>query len=80
VQAVDTTAGGDAFIGGLLAALAESGFAEGWHRDTARLGIALAFACRCGAHAVTRPGSYVALPTRGDVDGPVPAEGDRPSS
>ncbi|MFG6157396.1 carbohydrate kinase [Halomonas sp. 1390] len=67
VQAVDTTAGGDAFIGGLLAALAEHGFEEGWHRDTARLEATLAFACRCGAHAVTRPGSYVALPTRADL-------------
>ncbi|MFG6177092.1 carbohydrate kinase [Halomonas sp. THAF12] len=67
VDPVDTTAGGDAFIGGLLAALAEGGFAEGWHRDTASLEAALAFACRCGAHAVTRPGSYVALPTRDDL-------------
>ncbi|KGE77045.1 carbohydrate kinase family protein [Halomonas salina] len=67
VQAVDTTAGGDAFIGGLLAGLSEQGFAEGWHQDAQRLESALAFACRCGAHAVTRPGSYVALPTRDDL-------------
>lgn len=67
VVPVDTTAGGDAFIGGLLTALAENGFEDGWHRDTQRLEAALAFACRCGAHAVTRPGSYVALPTRADL-------------
>ncbi|WP_046079252.1 carbohydrate kinase family protein [Halomonas sp. HG01] len=67
VAPVDTTAGGDAFIGGLLAALSEQGFAEGWHQDNERLESALAFACRCGAHAVTRPGSYVALPTRDDL-------------
>ncbi|MBB3142130.1 carbohydrate kinase family protein [Halomonas organivorans] len=67
VDPVDTTAGGDAFIGGLLAALAEGRFEAGWHRDTAGLEAALAFACRCGAHAVTRPGSYVALPTRDDL-------------
>lgn len=67
VKAVDTTAGGDAFIGGLLARLAEDGAEEGWHRDTERLEAALAFACRCGAHAVTRPGAYVALPTREDL-------------
>ncbi|GEK72154.1 MULTISPECIES: carbohydrate kinase family protein [Halomonas] len=67
VNPVDTTAGGDAFIGGLLAALSEQGFAEGWHQDAERLEDALAFACRCGAHAVTRPGSYVALPTRDDL-------------
>lgn len=67
VEAVDTTAGGDAFIGGLLAKLAEDGLAEGWQHDSGRLETALAFACRCGAHAVTRPGSYVALPTRADL-------------
>ncbi|MCK2184478.1 carbohydrate kinase family protein [Halomonas getboli] len=67
VAPVDTTAGGDAFIGGLLAGLSERGFAEGWHQDAERLEDALAFACRCGAHAVTRPGSYVALPTRDDL-------------
>ncbi|TLF48306.1 carbohydrate kinase [Halomonas urmiana] len=67
VKPVDTTAGGDAFIGGLLARLAEDGAEEGWHHDTARLEEALAFACRCGAHAVTRPGSYVALPTQADL-------------
>lgn len=70
VEPVDTTAGGDAFVGGLLTRLAEEGIAEGWHRDTARLEAALAFACRCGAHAVTRPGSYVALPKRGDLEAP----------
>ncbi|UYG06882.1 carbohydrate kinase family protein [Halomonas sp. M4R1S46] len=67
VEPVDTTAGGDAFIGGLLAGLSEHGFEEGWHRDSDRLEAALAFACRCGAHAVTRPGAYVALPTRDDL-------------
>ncbi|RTR07138.1 carbohydrate kinase family protein [Halomonas nitroreducens] len=68
VEPVDTTAGGDAFIGGLLARLAEDGVEEGWHRDPERLETALAFACRCGAHAVTRPGAYVALPTRDDLE------------
>ncbi|MBE0488859.1 MAG: carbohydrate kinase [Halomonas sp.] len=70
VQAVDTTAGGDAFIGGLLAELAEhlgSAGLEGWQRDEAFLARAVETACRCGAHAVTRPGAYVALPTREDL-------------
>ncbi|MDT8894563.1 carbohydrate kinase [Halomonas sp. I1] len=66
VQAVDTTAGGDAFIGGLLARLVER-YHDDWHRDTALLKDALTFACRCGAHAVTRPGAYAALPTRDDL-------------
>ncbi|GGX86856.1 fructokinase [Litchfieldella qijiaojingensis] len=68
VQAVDTTAGGDAFIGGLLAELAEHGIDGDWHQDTAFLHRAVETACRCGAHAVTRPGAYAALPTRDDLE------------
>lgn len=68
VQAVDTTAGGDAFIGGLLAELAEHGIDGEWHRDTAFLHRAVETACRCGAHAVTRPGAYAALPDRQDLE------------
>jgi fructokinase len=71
VQAVDTTAGGDAFIGGLLAELAahlgEVGIDGDWHRDADFLARAVETACRCGAHAVTRPGAYAALPTREDL-------------
>ncbi|KXS38487.1 MAG: fructokinase [Halomonadaceae bacterium T82-2] len=72
VRAVDTTAGGDAFIGGLLAQLAEAEvtaetFAE-WCDDTARLERAVDVACRCGAHAVTRPGAYAALPSKADLE------------
>ncbi|AXY42303.1 carbohydrate kinase [Halomonas sp. JS92-SW72] len=74
VQAVDTTAGGDAFIGGLLAELAEylseAGIDGDWHRDAALLTRAVETACRCGAHAVTRPGAYAALPTREDLARP----------
>nr|WP_298410759.1 carbohydrate kinase [uncultured Halomonas sp.] len=68
VKAVDTTAGGDAFIGGLLAMLAEGDLASDWHGDESRLRQALETACRCGAHAVTRPGAYAALPTRDDLE------------
>ncbi|PMR72369.1 carbohydrate kinase family protein [Halomonas heilongjiangensis] len=68
VQAVDTTAGGDAFIGGLLAELAEHGIDGGWYQDTAFLHRAVEIACRCGAHAVTRPGAYAALPDRQDLE------------
>lgn len=68
VQAVDTTAGGDAFIGGLLAELAERGIEGDWHQDDTFLRRTVEFACRCGAHAVTRPGAYAALPDRGDLE------------
>ncbi|PAU76739.1 carbohydrate kinase family protein [Halomonas salipaludis] len=67
VQAVDTTAGGDAFIGGLLAMLAETAGDDWWH-DAARLTGYLEVACHCGAHAVTRPGAYAALPDRQDLE------------
>ena len=67
VQAVDTTAGGDAFIGGLLTELSRYGIGPGWHQNHAFLNKAVDIACRCGAHAVTRPGAYVALPTQTDI-------------
>ncbi|MDR5887293.1 carbohydrate kinase [Vreelandella janggokensis] len=68
VDAVDTTAGGDAFIGGLLAELSQHGIEEGWHQDIDFLSRAVDLACRCGAHAVTRPGAYSALPTHTDIE------------
>lgn len=67
VQAVDTTAGGDGFIGGFIYQLAQAELtpetlpqwlASGDHEK------ALAFACACGAHAVSRRGAFVALPTQ----------------
>ncbi|MGY6566912.1 MAG: carbohydrate kinase family protein [Halomonadaceae bacterium] len=71
VEAVDTTAGGDAFIGGLLAELADyldsTELASDWHQDEAFLHRALRTAANCGAHAVTRPGAYAALPDRDDL-------------
>ncbi|MBA2778395.1 carbohydrate kinase family protein [Billgrantia kenyensis] len=71
VEAVDTTAGGDAFIGGLLAELAvyldRAELATDWHQDEAFLQRALRTAANCGAHAVTRPGAYAALPNRDDL-------------
>lgn len=73
VTAVDTTAGGDAFIGGLLATLAKQdlshqGSGNDWWHDEALLRRAVDVACRCGAHAVTRPGAYEALPGRKEID------------
>ncbi|WP_235039638.1 carbohydrate kinase family protein [Vreelandella profundi] len=67
VEAVDTTAGGDAFIGGLLAELSAHGIHENWQTDSGFLTQAVDTACRCGAFAVARPGSYAALPTRADI-------------
>lgn len=67
VTAVDTTAGGDAFIGGLLAELSAYGISGNWQSDIDFLVRAVDMACRCGAHAVTRPGAYAALPTHADI-------------
>jgi ribokinase len=58
VPAVDTTAAGDAFVGGLAAALL---------RDMT-LCDAVRFANACGAMAVTRAGAQPSLPQRAEVE------------
>lgn len=63
VQAVDTTAAGDTFIGFLLAASM---------RD-ASLPDALALACRAGATCVTRAGAAASIPHRHELQ-PAPSE------
>ncbi|KMK18571.1 hypothetical protein ABW09_08320 [Pluralibacter gergoviae] len=61
--AVDTTGAGDAFVAGLLAALAENGLP----RSSAALEQPVALAQRCGALAVTARGAMTALPYRRDI-------------
>jgi ribokinase len=58
VPVVDTTAAGDAFVGGLASALL---------RDTPVLE-AVRFANACGAVAVSRAGAQPSLPTRAEVE------------
>ncbi len=71
-QACDTTAAGDAFWGGLLGQLARSGSLrnglEAWLAGREVLEEALRFAAACGALAVTRPGSFEAMPRRTEVE------------
>lgn len=71
VSVVDTTAGGDAFIGGLLATLAgadvDAAAFGRWCENAEGMRQAIGVACRCGAHAVARPGAYAALPSRDDL-------------
>jgi ribokinase len=57
VQAVDSTAAGDAFAGALAVRLGEG----------AALGEAVEFACAAGALAATRPGAQPALPRQEEV-------------
>jgi len=58
VQVVDTTAAGDAFIGGFAAALLQNKSVE----DAVRYG------CACGALATTKFGAQPSLPTREEVE------------
>ena len=68
-EVVDTTAAGDAFVGGLLCCLAELAAApdriERLVTELPRLHAMLRFAAACGALTVTRQGSFAAMP-RGD--------------
>ena len=71
VRTLDSTAAGDAFIGGLLVFLQRAGIAapdfDGFAADPARIGEALRYASACGALAVTRYGSFAALPSHDEV-------------
>lgn len=67
VDAVDSTGAGDAFVGGLLHGLAGAGATPATLpaiiADDGRRDALLRFAAGCGALAVTRVGSFDAMPT-----------------
>lgn len=71
VKAVDTTAAGDAFIGGLLSQLQRRGIDaqtfDAFLADPAKLEGSLRYASACGALAVTRHGAFAALPTHAEA-------------
>ena len=71
-RAVDTTGAGDAFVGACLCQFAEAGIGPdalpALATDPARLESLLRFASACGALAVTRAGSFAAMPTRAEVE------------
>jgi fructokinase len=71
VEAVDTTAAGDAFVGGLLARLAAENVTpatfDALVADTARLDELIRFAAACGAITATRKGSFTAIPDQAEV-------------
>lgn len=71
VETRDTTAAGDAFVGGLLFRLGErggdgAGFAAFCH-DRAAIEDTLRFGAAVGALAVTRKGAFAAMPTLAEV-------------
>jgi len=57
VNVVDTTAAGDAFIGGFAVSL-----------ESASLLASVRFGCACGALAATKFGAQPSLPTKEDVE------------
>ncbi|AOT10681.1 carbohydrate kinase family protein [Pseudoalteromonas luteoviolacea] len=71
VNAVDTTAGGDAFVGGLLAEitrkLSQTSFSDIVNCEAKILDL-VNFSAKCGAYAVTRYGSFSSLPSNHDID------------
>lgn len=71
VTAIDTTAAGDAFVGGLLFHLVQAGIdagqLAGFVRDRVAVEGALRFAASVGAIAVTRQGAFAAMPGLEDV-------------
>lgn len=71
VKVVDTTAAGDAFIGGFASKLLESAGLPAYAREqTGALHIqqAVQFGCACGALATTKFGAQPSLPTRDEVE------------
>jgi fructokinase len=72
VRAVDTTGAGDAFVGGCLYQFAQAGLDTAtfgaFVADADRLDVTLRFASACGALAVTRAGSFAAMPALVEVE------------
>jgi fructokinase len=72
VQVADTTAAGDAFVGGWLQSLVDRGVdpgnLEAFLEQPERLAESLRQAAVCGALATTRHGAFAAMPTRAQAD------------
>lgn len=67
ISAIDTTAGGDGFIGGFLYALSLFGQLEELIESDSVLRRVIEFSAQCGAIAVSTPGAFPALATLDDV-------------
>ncbi len=68
VEVVDTTGGGDAFIGAVLYGLSQQSDPLEYLGDTAKLERLVASAGQCGAWAVARRGAFPAFPEFADVE------------
>jgi fructokinase len=67
VQAIDTTGGGDAFIGAVLFGLSQQEDPMPLLSEADNLKPLIGFAAHCGAFTVTRKGAFPALPSFDDV-------------
>ena len=68
VNVVDTTAAGDAFIGGFATKLLESArLLANLHEQASALQNAVRYGCACGALATTKFGAQPSLPTKEEV-------------
>lgn len=71
-KVIDSTAAGDAFVGGLLYSFAKANMTHkdlsNLKADSKQLNEILYFACCCGAFAVTRKGAFTALANLKDLD------------
>lgn len=74
ITAVDTTAGGDAFSGSLLFALSKLSDPKSALCSMDVLKKLIKFASNCGAHTVTLPGAFPALPRFNDIEQHWPTE------
>ncbi len=68
VDVVDTTGGGDAFIGAVLFGLSLQPEPMGYLESIDKLQQLVSSAAYCGAMAVTRPGAFPAFPTMAEVE------------
>ena len=69
VEVIDTTAAGDAFIGGFATKLVESeGLPANPQEQTSALQDAVRYGCACGARATTKFGAQPSLPTKQEVE------------
>lgn len=63
VKVLDTTGGGDAFIGGVLFRLSESDSPSDLIQNVSLFEESIKFAALCGAHTVSRQGAFPAFPS-----------------
>ena len=68
VDVVDTTAAGDAFIGGFASKLLEAGFSMSVQEQTLAIQKAVRYGCACGALAATKFGAQPSLPTKQETE------------